>query len=159
MSTGDAGEVHGIRKAQRWGGSKRKQCTIVNKGMRERRDSGVKEERVGDERFGCLGAGRGRKLTMKRFISNVSVMWKKKEMMKRIYMNPSFASSCPLLSPLPSFHFCTLSATGPSKFPWARGSPLSVSSDTVIRSVGTESVPLSEPRTPSLSCSFALSSH
>lgn len=42
-----------------------------------------------------------------------------------------------------------LSATGPREFPRARGSPLSVSSDTVIRSVGTESVPLSEPHAPS----------
>lgn len=51
--------------------------------------------------------------------------------------------SLPPPPPLP------LSATGPREFPRARGSPLSVSSDTVIRSVGTESVPLSEPHAPS----------
>lgn len=65
---------------------------------------------------------------------------------------------CPYLSlPPPCLHRCSLSATSPGKFPRARGSPLSVSSDTVIRSVGTESVPLSEPRTlthnpPSFRC-------
>lgn len=56
----------------------------------------------------------------------------------------------PTRSPLPPPPLLLpLSATGPREFPRARGSPLSVSSDTVIRSVGTESVPLSEPHAPS----------
>ncbi|MEQ2289455.1 hypothetical protein AMECASPLE_033163 [Ameca splendens] len=69
---------------------------------------------------------------------------------EKMYFNPSFISARPLLRPLPFFHPCTLSVTGSGKFPRVRGSPLLVSSDTVIRSVGTESIPRSEPQTPSL---------
>lgn len=61
---------------------------------------------------------------------------------------PSLPSS-PTCPPPPPPLLLPLSATGPREFPRARGSPLSVSSDTVIRSVGTESVPLSEPHAPS----------
>lgn len=56
-------------------------------------------------------------------------------------------------------HRCPLSATGPSEFPRARGSPLSVSSDTVIRSVGTESSPLSEARAPSFRWPWPSTTH
>lgn len=45
----------------------------MNKGIRDRRDRGVKEEWAEDERFGCLGAGSGVQ-NKKRFISNV-MMW------------------------------------------------------------------------------------
>lgn len=136
---------------------------VANKGWREREDWGgggqgrVKHKWVGGERLGYLGRWEGGDSRWRG--SPLVWMWwgktKRKDygesscVIHPLYFHPSFPSSPLALCPLPSLHCCTLSATGPGKFPRARGSPLSVSSDTVIRSVGTESVPLSELPHPS----------
>lgn len=136
---------------------------VANKGWREREDWGgggqgrVKHKWVGGERLGYLGRWEGGDSWWRG--SPLVWMWwgktKRKDygesscVIHPLYFHPSFPSSPLALCPLPSLHCCTLSATGPGKFPRARGSPLSVSSDTVIRSVGTESVPLSELPHPS----------
>lgn len=93
--------------------------------------------------WGVWVQGQGwRGLTLKGFICGVSAVKYSQERGRRRECR-STLPLLPLRRPLPFFHLCTLSATGPSEFPRARGSPLSVSSDTVIRSVGTESIPRS----------------
>lgn len=125
-----------------------------------------------------MGAGRGGaergEAAVKKFTSSVNAAsyGQKESAMERVPVSRTLLNSTlPLAPSLPSSlqpsnppappprHRCPLSATGPSEFPRARGSPLSVSSDTVIRSVGTESGPLSEARAPSFRWPSPSTSH